>query len=152
MEKRFPEDTSIRFNYVPVLRALLALEGGEPAKAIEQLEIARRYDLATPPSGFFGYYGALYPVYVRGRAYLAAHKGTEAAAEFEKILNHRGLVLNDPIGALAHLELGRAYALSADRMEAKSAYQSFLTLWKEADRDLPIFKQAQAEYAKHETW
>jgi tetratricopeptide (TPR) repeat protein len=90
----------------------------------------------------------LYPVYVRGEAYLAAHRGGEAAAEFQKILDHRGIVLNEPIGALAHLQLGRAYALQGDTAKARAAYQDFLTLWKDADPDIPILKQAKAEYAK----
>jgi hypothetical protein len=85
---------------------------------------------------------------VRGEAYLALHQGVEAATEFQKILDHRGIVVSDPIGALAHLQLGRAYALSGDTTKAKSAYQDFLTLWKDADANIPIFKQAQAEYAK----
>ena len=80
----------------------------------------------------------LYPVYVRGEAYLAAHRGSEAAAEFQKILNHRGIVLNEPISALAHLQLGRAYALQGDTAKARSAWEDFLTLWKDADPDIPI--------------
>ncbi|HLK34532.1 MAG TPA: hypothetical protein VKT29_15660, partial [Terriglobales bacterium] len=92
--------------------------------------------------------GNLYPAYVRGLAYLAAHHGADAAVEFQKILNHRGLVICDPIGALAHLQLGRAYALSGDKSKAKSAYQDFLGLWNDADPDIPILKQAKAEYAK----
>jgi tetratricopeptide (TPR) repeat protein len=90
----------------------------------------------------------LYPVFVRGEAYLAAHQGSEAAAEFQKILDHRGLVLNRPIGALAHLGLGRAYVLQGDAAKAKAAYQDFLTLWKNADPDIPVLRQAQAEYTK----
>jgi len=90
----------------------------------------------------------LYPVFVRGEAYLAAHQGKEAAAEFQKILDHRGIVLNEPIGALAHLGLARAYAMQGDTAKAKAAYQDFLTLWKDADLDIPILKQAKAEYAK----
>src|SRR5580693_6747874 len=92
--------------------------------------------------------GNLYPAYVRGLAYLAAHRGAEAAGEFQKIVDHRGIVLSDPIGALAHLQLGRAYALSGERREARSAYQDFFTLWKDADSDIPVLKQAKAEYAK----
>jgi Tfp pilus assembly protein PilF len=92
--------------------------------------------------------GDLYPVCVRGLAYLAAHQGAEAAVEFQKILNHRGIVVSDPIGALAHLQLGRALALSGDKTKARAAYQDFLTLWKDADPDIPILKQAKAEYAK----
>ena len=90
----------------------------------------------------------MYPVYVRGDAYLAAHQSNEAAAEFQKILDHRGLVLNEPIGALAHLGLARAYAMQGDSAKEQGAYQDFLTLWKDADPDIPILKQAKAEYAK----
>ena len=85
---------------------------------------------------------------MRGEAYVAAHQGTEAAVEFKKILDHRGIVLNEPIGALAHLQLGRAYVLQGDTAKARAAYQDFLTLWKDADADIPIFIAAQAEYAK----
>lgn len=90
----------------------------------------------------------LYRAYVRGLAYLAAHQGREAAAEFQKILDHRGIVVCDPIGALAHLQLGRAYALAGDQTKARSAYQDFLTFWKDADPYIPILKQAKAEYAR----
>ncbi len=88
-------------------------------------------------------------VYVRGEAFLAAHQGAEAATEFRKILDHRGIVISDPIGALARLQLGRAFALSGDKSKAKTAYEDFLTLWKDADRDIPVLKQAQAEYAEN---
>jgi eukaryotic-like serine/threonine-protein kinase len=91
---------------------------------------------------------ALYPVFVRGEAYLAAHQGNEAATEFQKLLDHRGVVVNEPIGALAHLGLGRAYMLQGDTAKAKAAYQDFLTLWKDADLDIPILIAAKAEYAK----
>ena len=91
---------------------------------------------------------ALYPIYVRGEAYLGAHRGTEAAAEFQKILDHRGIVTNEPIGALAHLQIGRAYAMQGDTAKAKLAYQDFLTLWKDADPDIPTLKQAKEEYPK----
>jgi eukaryotic-like serine/threonine-protein kinase len=90
----------------------------------------------------------LYPIYVRGEAYLAAHRGTEAVAEFQKIFDHRGVVVNEPIGALAHLQIGRAYAMQGDTAKAKAAYQDFLTLWKDADPDIPILIAAKAEYAK----
>jgi eukaryotic-like serine/threonine-protein kinase len=90
----------------------------------------------------------LYPVYVRGEAYLAAHQGTEAAAEFQKILDHRGIVVNGPIGALAHLQIGRAFAMQGDTTKAKAAYQDFLTLWKDADPDIPVLIAAKSEYAK----
>ena len=85
---------------------------------------------------------------MRGEAYLSTQKGNEAAAEFQKILDHRGIVLNEPIGALAHLQIGRAYVLQGDTAKARAAYQDFLTLWKDADPDIPILKQAKAEYAK----
>ena len=147
LERRFPEDTEVRFIYVPTLRAVLALNNGEPRNAIELLKTAVPYELAVPGS-WFGFFGALYPVYVRGHAYMAAHQGAEAAAEFQKILDHRGIVVSDPIGALAHLQLGRALAMSPDKTKAKTAYQDFLTLWKDADPNVPILKQAKAEFAR----
>jgi eukaryotic-like serine/threonine-protein kinase len=148
LETRFPEDTAVKFIYLPVIRALRALNHGEPSKAIQLLQVTVPYDLGTPPCSAPAFFGILYPVYVRGLAYLAAHQGAEAAAEFQKILDHRAIVVSDPIGALAHLQLGRALALSPDKTKAKTAYQDFLTLWKDADPDLPILKQAKAEYAK----
>jgi eukaryotic-like serine/threonine-protein kinase len=149
LEKRFGEDTSVRFSYMPALRALLALNHSQSSNAIELLQAAVRYELGTPRSSLHGFFGALYPVYVRGEAYLAAHQGAEAAAEFQKILDHRGIVISDPIGALAHLQLARAFALLGDKARAKTAYQDFLTLWKDADPDIPILQQAKAEFAKH---
>jgi tetratricopeptide (TPR) repeat protein len=149
LAKRFPEDTSVRTSYVPVLRALLALNHGEPPEAIEALQAAVPYELGVPLSWFNGSFGALYPVYVRGEAFLKAHQSAEAAAEFQKILDHRGIVGPDPVGALAHLQLGRALALpEGDRAKAKAAYQDFLTLWNDADQDIPILMQARAEYAR----
>ena len=96
----------------------------------------------------FGYAGPLYPPYVRGQAYLAAHQGTEAAVEFQKILDHRGIVQNSPVGVVAHLGLARAYALKSDGAKAKAAYQDFFTLWKDADPDIPVLIIAKSEYAK----
>ena len=148
LEKRFPEDTPVQFEYLPTLHALSALAHRTPLDAVERLQRAVPYDFAMPGTAFFGTFGGLYPAYVRGEAYLAAGRGQEAAAEFQKILNHRGIVLADPIGALAHLQLGRAYVVSGDMAKAKSAYQDFLTLWKDADADLPVLKQARAAYAK----
>ena len=148
LEGRLPEDTAVRFSYLPEVRGLLALNHGEPAKAIELLQLAVPYELGDPPSSFLGYFGSFYPQYVRGEAYLAAHQGGEAAAEFQKILDHRGIVVSDPIGALAHLQLGRAYVLSGETTKAKAAYRDFLTLWKDADPDIPILQQAKVEYAK----
>jgi len=146
--QRFPEDTSVQFNYLPALGALFALNHHEPGKAIELLQVAVPYELNIPSVDFNEFFGGLYPVYVRGEAYLGAGKGAEAAAEFQKVLDHPGVVFADPIGALAHLQLGRAYALSGDKTRAKAAYQDFLTLWKDADPDIPILKEAKAEYAK----
>ena len=151
LSRRLPEDTRVQFTYAPTLRALLALNQGQPSKAVNLLQTTIPYELGSPSTGGSEYLlgaGNLYSAYVRGLAYLAAHQGVEAAGEFHKILNHRGIVLSDPIGALAHLQLGRAYALSGDKTKAKSAYQDFLTLWKDADPNVPIFKQAKAEYAK----
>jgi tetratricopeptide (TPR) repeat protein len=148
MEKRFPENSSVRFNYLPTIHAILALNRGESQPALELLKIAEPHELGTPLSAVSGLFGALYPIYVRGQAYLAANRGTEAAAEFQKILDHRGIVVSDAIGALAHLQLGRAYALSGDNSNARSAYQDFLALWNDADPDIPLLKQARAEYAK----
>ena len=148
MEKRSAEDTSVKFNYVPVLRASLALNQHDPGKAIELLKVASAYEQGEPPSSFFGFFGVLYPVYVRGEAYLALHQGAQAAAEFQKIVEHRGLVVSDPIGAMAHLQLGRAYAMAGDQDKAKAAYDDFLNVWKDADSDVPVLKQARVEYAR----
>jgi DNA-binding winged helix-turn-helix (wHTH) protein/predicted Zn-dependent protease len=150
LSSRFPEDTIVQFTYLPTLRALLALKHSQPANAVELLQTAIPYEGGIPIKGgseFLLGAGNLYPAYIRGVAYLAARRGREAAAEFQKILDHRGIVASDPIGALAHLELGRACALSGDKTKAKFAYQDFLTLWKDADPDIPILKQAQAERA-----
>jgi eukaryotic-like serine/threonine-protein kinase len=145
--KRFPEDTVVKVNYLPTLRAKLALLHSNPQEALVILRAASPYEVGLPSLNYYNWPN-LYPVYVRGEAYLAAHQGREAAAEFQKILDHRGIVLNEPIGALAHLQLGRAYALQGDTAKSRAAYQDFLTLWKDADPDIPIFKQAKAEYAK----
>jgi eukaryotic-like serine/threonine-protein kinase len=142
--KRHPKDTIVQFNYLPTLYAQIALSRNDVSKAIEVLQAAAPYELGDV--GFTN----LYPVFVRGEAYLAAQQGGEAAAEFRKILDHRGIVLNEPIGALAHLQIGRAYAMQGDTAKAKAAYQDFLTLWKYADPDIPIFIAAKAEYAKFE--
>jgi tetratricopeptide (TPR) repeat protein len=148
LAKRFPEDTPVQFEYLPTLRALFALAHRQPAGAVEQLQVALPYDLALPGTAFFAKFGGLYPAYVRGQAYLEARQGREAAAEFQKVLDHRGIVFADPIGALAHLQLGRAYVVSGDMAKAKIAYRDFLTFWKDADADIPVLKQAKAEYAK----
>ena len=148
--KRFPEDTIVQFNYLPTVQALVAITRNEPIKAIEALKPAAAYELGSTLS--------LYPVFARGEAYLAAHQGTEAVVEFQKILDHPGLVVNEPIGSLAHLGMARAYSLEAQsaqgpdadaaRSKARAAYQDFLTLWKDADPDIPILIAAKSEYAK----
>jgi eukaryotic-like serine/threonine-protein kinase len=147
LANRFPEDTSVKFNYVPTLRALLALKHGSPSQAIELLQISVPYELGTQRSTIHGSFGALYPIYVRGEAQLAAGRGTEASDEFEKILNHRGIVLTDPVGVSAYLGLARAYAISGDTMKARHAYDEFLALWKDADPGITVLTQAKTEYA-----
>jgi hypothetical protein len=148
LDKRYPEDTSVRTNYLPALRALAMLRAGQPLSAIEQLQAARPYELADPAINFVGSFGCFYPPFVRGQAYLAAHRAADAAAEFQRILEHRGLLLEDPLGAAVRVQLGRALAVSGDAAKAKAAYQDFLTVWKDADPDIPILAQAGAEYVK----
>jgi predicted Zn-dependent protease len=148
LDRRFPEHTSVRSNYLPVLRAQVALNAGSPGAAIEVLTAATPYELAVPALSFFAFFGSLYPVYVRGEAYLAAHRPADAVGEFQKILTHRGLNLADPMGARARVEFARALALTGEREKAKAAYADFLTLWKDADAGIPILEQAKAEYAK----
>lgn len=146
LDKRFPEATIVQFNYLPTLRAQLALNRRHAAQALQQLPAAAPYELGETTYSSYSW-NALYPVYVRGEAFLAERRGREAAAEFQKILDHRGIVLNEPIGALAHLGLARAYAVSGDTAKAKAAYQDFLALWKSADSQIPILQQAHTEYA-----
>jgi tetratricopeptide (TPR) repeat protein len=147
LDKKFPEATIVQFNYLPTLRAKLALSKGSASKAIDVLRAAAPYELGVTTSSTYGW-NALYPIFVRGEAYLSARLASEAAAEFKKILDHRGAVVNEPIGALAHLGLARAYASQGDTTKAHAAYQDFLTLWKEADPDIPVLMAAKAEYAK----
>jgi DNA-binding winged helix-turn-helix (wHTH) protein/tetratricopeptide (TPR) repeat protein len=148
LELRFPEDTAVRSNYLPTLRALRLIHGGNTAKALDALQNATPYELGQPPSSFFGFFGVMYPVYVRGQAYLQAHRGMEAAAEFQRIIDHRTVVITDPVGALAHLQLARALVLAGDIAKARNAYQQSLTLWANADPNIPVLLQANAEYAK----
>jgi eukaryotic-like serine/threonine-protein kinase len=148
LDRDFPEDTSIRFNYLPSVYASLALEHGDPAKAIELLQVNVPYDLSSPRSATFAYFGALYPIYLRGQAYLALHRGADAAREFQKIVDHRGIVIGDAFGVLAHLGMARAYAMQGDTAKARKKYQDFLTLWKDADSEIPILKKAKVECAK----
>ncbi|MGO9262835.1 MAG: protein kinase domain-containing protein [Bryobacteraceae bacterium] len=144
LEKNFPLDTLVERYWLPTIRAGLALERKDPNRAIELLKVASTIELSEP-SQFTIF---LCPVYVRGEAYLMLHDGKAAAAEFQKFIDHRGVVMNFPWGALARLGLARAYAFEGDTAKARAAYRDFLTLWKDADPDIPILKEAQAEYAK----
>jgi tetratricopeptide (TPR) repeat protein len=145
LTKRFPQNTVVQTRYLPMARSALAVNSGNAQAALDALSAAAPYELGHTNEDFTC---ALYPIYFRGRAYLAAKNAAAAAGEFQKILDHSGVVGNEPIGALAHLGLGRAYALSGDSTKAKTAYQDFFTLWKNADPDIPILKEAKAEFAK----
>ncbi|MGH9642294.1 MAG: winged helix-turn-helix domain-containing protein [Terriglobales bacterium] len=146
LRRRFPQDTITKFDYLPTIYGQLALSRNNSSRAIEALQVAAPYELGQAGGGGFGV--ALYPVYLRGEAYLAAGRGGEATVEFEKILDHRSIVIFEAIGALAHLGLARACALQGDSARARSAYRDFFTLWKDADPDIPIYKAERAEYAK----
>jgi hypothetical protein len=148
LEKRFPEDTSSRYFYVPSLRAITAISRGNAANAIEVLRPSESYEMAMPSISFTLSFGGRYPMYARGLAYLAGRQPNEAAAELQKILDRRGLLGPDPMGAVTHLQLARALAASGDKDKAKVAYDAFLELWKDADPDVPILAQSKAEYAK----
>jgi len=146
LAERFPEDTVVQSNYLPTLRAQLAISRNDASKAIDALRTAAPYELGL--TSYVGFSGTLYPVYVRGQAYVAAHQGGKAVVEFQKILDHRSVVVNEPMGVLAHLGLARAHAMAGNTAKARAAYQEFLALWKDADPDIPILKRARAEYAK----
>ncbi len=146
LAKRFPEDTIVQFNYLPTIRAQLALARKDAAKAVDTLQAATSYDLGAAGGTTFS--TNLYPIYVRGQAYLAAKQGARAAVEFQKIVDERGVVTNEPIGALAHLGLARAYAMQGEVFQARTAYADFLTLWKDADPGIPVLNQAKAEYGR----
>ena len=145
LSAKYPDDTVVQFNYLPTLRAKLAVDRGHALEAIDNLRTATPYERDQTTSSVF-FWNGLYPVYVRGEAYLAAHQAKAAAAEFQKILDHRGIVVNEPIGALAHLQLGRALAMFGDKAKARAAYQDFLTLWKDADPSIPVLTKAKAEF------
>ncbi len=145
LERNYPSHTVLKVYWLPTIKAAIELGANNAAQSLVFLEAAAPYDLGGPPQFQVG---TLYPAYIRGQAFLAAHNGTAAAAEFQKFLDHRGIVINFPLGALAHLGLARAYALSGDTAKAKAAYLDFFTLWKDADPDVPILKQAKAESAK----
>ena len=141
----FERDTMIQAYWLPTIRAAIAIDRGDAQKAFELLSMTSEYELGEPvqwPS-----HGTLYPVYVRGEAYLRGGDGVQAATEFQKIIDHRGIVANFPLGVLAHLQLGRAYKLAGDAGKARDAYAAFLVAWLRADPDIPVLKQAKAEYA-----
>jgi Tfp pilus assembly protein PilF len=163
LQKRFPDDTVVRFNYLPTLHAQFFLNSPDrsadrspdrlaerssdnAAKAVQALAVASPYELGVPGNSTF--WTNLYPIYVRGQTFLAFHQGAQAAAEFQKIVDWRGVVANEPIAALAHLGLARSYALAGDASKSRAAYNAFLTLWKDADTNIPILQQATTEYAK----
>ena len=156
LARRFPEDTLVKFNYVPTLRAQIALNRGNPSQALGALESSAPYELGIP--GGYGFPQALLPVYVRGQASLAAHRGAQAATEFQKVLDYRGVVFTEAIGALAHLGIARAYAMQAEAAtdnsrpellaKARSAYEDFLNLWTNADSNVPVLVQARDEYKR----
>ena len=147
LEKRYPRDTLINDFWIPVIRASVQLSRNHAERAIELLQRSAPYEMASPVT-WSGLGGPYYPAYLRGAADLALHRGTEATAEYQKILAHPGFMLACPLGALAHLGLARSYVVAGDTSKAKAAYQEFLTLWLDADSDIPILKQANAEFAK----
>jgi ATP/maltotriose-dependent transcriptional regulator MalT len=147
LQKRFPEDTIVRFNYLPTLRAQIALAASNTrANAANAIAVAAPYELGVAGSTTF--WTNLYPVYVHGEALLASRQGTQAAAEFQKIIDWPGVAVNEPIAALALLGLARSNAVAGDLVKSQAAYQDFLTLWKDADPDIPILIAAKSEYAK----
>ncbi|HEY5175316.1 MAG TPA: protein kinase [Terriglobales bacterium] len=145
LAERFPLNTVINHYWLPAIYASIEIRRGNPAKALDILQTAEPYELGTPlPQFEVG--GSLYPVYIRGLAYLSLKKGKEAAAEFHKLLDQRGVTVNCPLAALARLQLGRAYALSGDSIKARGSYQEFFALWKDAESDIPVLREAKAEY------
>jgi len=145
LDKSFPLGTLVQRYWLPTIRAAVALERKDPNRAIDLLKVASPIELSALT--FFGDLTIL-PAYARGEAWLMLHDGNQAAAEFQKFIDHRGLVVNFPWGALARLGLARAYAFEGDTAKARAAYRDFLRLWKDADPDVPILKEAKAEYAK----
>jgi hypothetical protein len=143
LERTASTDTMLKLYCLPAIRAAIEISKNNPSQGILDLEASVPYELGGTLA--FPY---LYPGWVRGQAHLAAHNGVAAAAEFQKVIDHPGIVVNQPIGSLAHLGLGRAYTLSGDNVKARAAYQNFLTLWKDADPDIPILIAAKSEYAK----
>jgi eukaryotic-like serine/threonine-protein kinase len=146
LKRRFPVNTIIQSVWLPTIRAQLDLNRGNAAQAVDLSQRAETYELGEGIGSLN--FVCILPAYTRGEAYLAAKQGSAAASEFQKLLDHRGMVANCWTGALAHVGLARAYALAGDNAKARVAYQDFLALWKDADPDIPILKQAKAEYAK----
>jgi serine/threonine protein kinase len=147
VDKSFPEDTEVQFVYLPILKAMASIHNGQPRHAVDVLQTAAPFDLAITGS-WSGFFGNLYPPYIRGTALLADHQPAEAAAEFEKILQHPGIAFSDPVGAVARVQLARAYKAAGQLAKAKAAYQDFLARWKQADPQTPLLKRAAAEYAR----
>jgi eukaryotic-like serine/threonine-protein kinase len=145
LAQRHPLDTVANKYWLPTIRAAIQLRHNNPARAVQELEVTSRFELGDVMGGD----GVpLLPVYVRGQAFLALRQGREAAAEFRKYIDHPGVVMNNPIGAVARVGLARAYAMQGETQKARAAYQEFFSLWQDADPDVPILKQAKAEYAK----
>ena len=143
LAREFPTDTMQNMVWLPVARAANQIHANQAAQAVSSLDLATPYEMGSPPNG-----AVYWPMYVRGEAYLHLADGAKAAAEYQKILDHRGIDLTSPLYPLARLGLGRAYALQGDKAKAKGAYQDFFAAWKDADPDVPILKEAKAEYAK----
>jgi tetratricopeptide (TPR) repeat protein len=144
LDKAFPLDTMVQRYWLPTIRAGVALERKDPDRAIELLKVATAIELGLPANLTI----VMCPAYLRGEAYLMLHDGSAAAAEFQKFIDHRGAVMNFPWGVLARVGMARAYALQGDTAKARAAYQDFLTLWKDADPDVPILKETKAEYTR----
>ncbi|MGA7927234.1 MAG: protein kinase [Candidatus Sulfotelmatobacter sp.] len=144
LEKNQPSNTFLNVYWLPLVEATAALNRGNGSHALALLESAKAYELGNAE----GSINNLYPAYVRGQAYLQTHNGTQAVAEFQKLLDHRAIVGNFPTGALVHLQMGRAYAMSGEISKAKPAYEDFFAIWKGADPDIPILRQAKTEYAR----
>jgi tetratricopeptide (TPR) repeat protein len=140
LARRFPDDTLLHQVTIPMVQALIELDRKAPEKAIQALQATTPFELGSQQG--------LLPVYVRGQAYLQAKRGAEAQAEFQKIVDHRGIAPLSPLHSLAKLGLGRAYEMSADTAKARAAYQDFLALWKDAYADVPVLSEAKTEYAK----
>jgi ATP/maltotriose-dependent transcriptional regulator MalT len=147
LRKHNPLDTLINLYRLPTIRAAIQLARNNPAKAVQELEVASRYEMGDTMDF---YTAPLFPVYLRGQAYLAQRQGREAGAEFQKFTDHPGVIQNYPLGALARVGLARAYAMQGDTAKARAAYEEFFKLWKDADPEIPILKEAKSEYVKLE--